>query len=285
MLKTIVDLLYWKSPTPDENCQIWEIWQSQQPNSHFRTSDIYGLYISKRTDFIPISNEIDQQIIYCFGEFSSFISNGYSDMTVIQYLIVLMDLYDICKGSTRKILGDSDKISVLRNIVINRDISHLKSLNFNTYFYDYSKIHAHTVAQYSLSTLIYTFASNFLYYKGYNNCKKIDSTKCSSAYTKKLFGAANIAEKTVSISVPSKITTNEKIKSQSLPDNCDKILDNLFRCPTCTRMCENLWGNFSLCADCHTRRRCSICKDVASIITEDSLPKCNKCNKPTKNFL
>lgn len=281
MLKTIVDILYWKSPTQEENHQIWQIWQSQQPNTHYRTSDVYDIYISKRADFTPVSTEIDQQIIYCFGEFSSFISNGYTDITTIQYLLMLVDLYDICKGSSRKILGDSCKMSVLRNLVINRDIDKLGSINFNGHFYDYSKIHAHTVAQYSLSTLIYTLASNFLYYKGYNNCKKIDLAKCSSAYTKKLFGSNNTVGKTVSLAIPCQIQ-QEKPKSYSLPETSSFILDNLKRCPTCTRVCERLWGKFLLCADCHTKRRCSVCKDVASIITGDNLPKCNKCNGLTK---
>lgn len=282
MLKTMTDWISWTtSSSSSDEWVTWETWQNQQQSSHYEKSDLFQYYLSMRPRYIPprnscINDHNNRYYIYCFGDFSSLIVNplGYTD--IVDYINILIDLYDVCKGISRRIKGDPTCISVLREVVLKRTLDPIQKHNLNQYNYPYNRIHAHTVAQYSLSTLIMKFIIHYLNINGtkgdYSN---ITSSSCQTAYNEQIFGAPKLILNSIlsTKSVPISISQNNKerdIKVHSWPQDQSKI----FRCKICTRVTENIWGKFDACMDCHLKRVCSTCGVRAVIIAIDGLPKC-----------
>ncbi len=199
MFSAITNILTWpfSSATTDNNAdwKKWEAWQSMQLPLHFSTSNIYRFFLDAHPKYTPLSNSVIHQLncrgyVYCFGDFANLIvdPHGNSDK-IVEYMILLVNVYDSCKGYTRKIKGDPEGISMLKNIISTKDISAMEDHDFNQYHYDYTKIHAHTVAAYSLSTLIMRLVSNYMYrLEHYSKYQSIASNICQQAFEQCTFG-------------------------------------------------------------------------------------------------
>jgi hypothetical protein len=250
----------------------WHSWQLNQPPSHFKNCVIFDYYLSHRLNWYPPSNSVcntcfSQYYQYCFGDYSILIVQPTNGSNAIDYFTLLLDLYDICKGTTRRLTGDPPGIKVLRETITFKNLDPLSNHNFEPYSYDYGTLHAHTVVQFSLSTLIMRLVSHYL---SQINEKKtfpnITLAICSKAYTNKVFGDYTVINKSTPISINQTITTTNSVSS-SWPSN-------YIRCEKCHRITENIWGPWKVCIDCHLKRICSECGNPAVIIGGDNFPKC-----------
>lgn len=274
MFKTITDLIPWsKSSVKDEWCT-WTAWQNCQNPSHYERSNIFHYYLTSRPIFRPQKNACHQNkhYVYCFGDFSALLVTPSGGENALEYLVLLVDVYDVCKGVSRKfITGDPPCITLLREVIRKRSLNALQSFDFYQYEYPYGEIHAHTVAQYSLSTLLMRFVSHYMSYvdirKSY---PAIEIGVCQKACSDCVFGTP-IFQTSSPIGIPCKPKLDEIRGSSSWP------MDNktCLRCVKCKRVTENIWGDFDCCLDCHSKRICSVCGEKAIIISTDDLPKCN----------
>lgn len=280
MLKTLTDWITWTNTTIQEEWNTWEEWQRHQQPSHYEKSEIFQYYLTMRTNFQPPTDSCitaynSKYYIYCFGDFAALLVNPHGGGNILDYITLLIDMYDVCKGVSRRLKGDPTCITVLREIITRRTLDPLQKLHLDQYAYPYNTIHAHTVAEYSLSTLIMRLISHYISKtstRGYY--PNILSSLCQTAYTSCNFGAPVIistpkGSAAISIIQPQK-TKSDDIRGCSWPQDKSKY----FRCKICTRMTENLWGNFNACVDCHLKRICSVCGSQAVIISNDGLPKC-----------
>lgn len=311
--KILTDWVNWKNVTIQDEWNTWVEWQSHQSNQHYEKSDIFQYYLSKRPQFQPpkYSCGNNKYYIYCFGDFASLLVNPGTNADIIDYISLLLDVYDTCKGMSRYIIGDPVGISFLRDVISKHNLSPLKHFNFEKINYPYITIHAHTVAQYSLSTLIMRFLFNYIgHISTENNHYNISITDCKQVYENNFFGSplsfltgnsipiSLITDKTCNKSnlktYDTRFNINSNITSECMTiPSCDKnsycedaTQHNSYnkisshdkkiymRCKSCGRVTENLWGNFHSCLDCHLKRICSKCSANAIVISKDGLPKC-----------
>ena len=224
-------------------------------------------------NYVSIKNGAKSpQLKYCFGSFENLIYMPES-MQTIPYFTLLLSTYDQCKGYIRSFKGDPVGITLLRNAIKCNNIDDLYNHNFAIYAYDYTKIHAHTVTYFSLSTLILFFVSNYMHYKSYNSYMfdHIDLNKCKEAYKKKVYGDFSYA---VSSPIPIKIIPKNEIKSiNSWPGTLSEVVPPN-RCTHCSRICEHFWGKHKHCLDCHLYKVCSICGGEKIMVATDNYPRC-----------
>lgn len=274
----MTDWLYWSNTTSQEEWTTWQEWQKHQLATHYEKSEIFQYYLKYRPEFQPpryscITGHSSRQYIYCFGDFASLIVNPHGGGNVVDYFTTILDIYDVCKGSSRRIKGDPEGIALIRDVVQKRNLAPIKNHNFNQYTYDYSILHAHTVAQYSLSTLILRLASHYMsYVTTQGDYCPISLQACQKAYEKCIFGEPRgIAPPSSSkpVDIPFNKPTMEERPLSWPRDNATCI-----RCKTCSRVTENVWGKFEACLDCHLKRICSECGMQAVIIGADTFPKC-----------
>lgn len=282
-ISSAINGLIWDNSKPEDTYLSWLEWQKKQPVTLFEKCELFDYYLSKRPNFLssdlPYSSCLTsynkKHYVYCFGDFAILIATSNSGgRNVVDFISVLLDIYDTCKGYFRAFKGDAAGISLLREVVAKRNISVLNSHNFNQYNYPYNKIHAHTVAQFSLSTLLMKVLSDYLIMITNNQtCSSIEVGLCKKAFDANEFGKVLEAKTTNSIGIniqQAKVRGTPKINSWPQIEN-----DFEQRCSVCQRVSESLWSQFSLCLDCYLKRRCSKCGKEAIIIGVDSLPKCN----------
>lgn len=260
--------------------ETWKIWQNSQPNLHYDKSAVFDYYVT----YFPKTKKIwktkkkigiNQYYEYCFGKFAMFITNPSEGGELLGYIKELLKLYDTCKGLSRRLKGDPEAINVLRDAIRNKSLVPLRRHNFLQYEYPYHLIHAHTVAQYSLSTLIMRLVSHYMahtYTKG--SYAELSVKKCQSAYEKQNFGKIPISakEENINKSDPISIDTDKELTSHGYSWPRDRA--SCMRCQSCNRICENVYGDFVSCIDCHFKRICSLCGTTAVVIGHDELPKC-----------
>lgn len=292
MLASLTNWLSWTTTDTQNEWEAWEIWQRSQPAAHYEKSEMFQHYLAYRPQFSCLKNSVllyenSNYYVYCFGDFAAILINqntvSISTNEAVNYCNLLLDFYDICKGISRRITGDPVCISILRDVVNRNSILPLFKHDFDQYRYDYTILHAHTVCQYSLSTLLMRLLCNFLSkFSVELQFEEIKLKLCQSAYNNLNYGAIknNI---TLPEKVPSKYLSRSSSKPLSVPE---RILieeergsswpRNLScsRCSKCTRVSENLWGDHHTCLDCHMKRICSKCGTTATVIGTDKLPKC-----------
>lgn len=281
--KILTDWIIWYRNNTEDEWETWTQWQRQQNTSHYEKSDIFQYYLLKRPNFQPpdtscLNDYHREYYIYCFGDFAALIVNPHSGGDILRYISLLLDIYDVCKGTARKVRGDPASIAFLRRVISTRNVEILYRYNFDPHCYPYNKLHAHTVAQYSLSTLLLRLLSHYLNQTiARGSYPSIAISTCKEAYDSGIFGVVannKLRHQPVS-STPIDIVINkcksEEIHGRSLPDNPPKRL----RCKICTRICENVWGKFKSCIDCHLKRICSVCGAPAVVIASDGFPKCS----------
>lgn len=230
----------------NEEWNSWEVWQKSQPLSHFERCETFNQYLKLRPGFKNSGDDVPE-FKYCFGEFSKFITGNYN--SEFSYFLLLLDFYDFCKGFQRRVKGDASCIALLRKVTNLRDLTLFNNYDFNRFLYDYTIIHAHTVIQYSISTLIMRLVCHHL------NFNKIKIENCRNSYENCLLG--------------------ERIIKFKIHEN---IIEK--RCLKCNRFTDVAWGKFQTCYDCHKKRICSVCGGKAEFIDLDLLPKCGThCTK------
>lgn len=276
MLKTLSQWVNWTDTNIEDEWNTWENWQKYQDSSHYESSDIFQYYLSQRSNFQPPINSClnesnNKYYVYSFGDFACLLVNSSKGCNLVDYVELLLDVYDVCKGFSRRIKGDPDCITTLRNVIYKRVISPLQYYNFSQHAYPYHKIHAHTVAHYSLSTLLMRLISHYMAQTTFKDkYPEISLSTCHESYKNCIFGLPMISP-TAPINIkPCKNKSEEKRPSSWPRGNYVS-----FRCKTCTRVTDKLWGDFESCFDCHHKRICSVCGVGAMIITKDDLPKCS----------
>lgn len=255
--------------------QTWLTWQGNQLQSHYERSEIYDYYLSVYPSFRAPGDAVvygtaNEFYTYCFGNFAGFLVLPRQSANIIEYILLLLNLYDTCKGMTRK-FTDPAGIALLRQVILRKNTDLLTRHDFRLYEYSYEYIHAHTVVQYSLSTLIMRFISNYMSYI----CPSpkfplIRFELCQQAYNEKRFGLIYSKSLPIDIVPIPMNLSGQQSKGTSWP--LDKSLLN--RCSKCHRLTEHLWGSFHSCLDCHAKRICSMCGHPAILIASDDLPKC-----------
>jgi hypothetical protein len=252
-----------------ENFKSWEEWQNKQLPSHYIDCQLQS-YIPNKPGFKNLYTK------YCFGCFENLIYlPEYCD--AIRYLTLLISVYDQCKGYVRTFKGDTAGITLIRKVIKNNNLDVLYEHDFNIYDYNYTKLHANTVAYHSLSTLILFFVSNYMHFKSYNAniFPHIDQDLCKNTYNAKIYGDISYVQsskKSEAIKIKSKedILTNKPCHSwpginyNVLPSKCDH----------CSRVCENYWGKNKHCLDCHLYKVCVICGGELFSIGKDNYPRC-----------
>lgn len=280
MLKTLSSLINWTSTTPEHEWNTWIEWQKQQATSHYEKSEIFQYFLTHNIDFQApryscINGSNSRLYVYCFGDFAALLVNPTGGGNVVEYFDLLLKVYDTCKGHSRRLKGDPSGITLIREVVHKRSLGIIQEHNFNQYNYDYSMIHAHTVAQYSLSTLIMRLASHYMsFMTTRGNYYPIMLDICLKVYNKSTFGEPRvIAGTSTSTSIPVQVPT-KPIHEDSRPLSWPRDNSSCIRCKICSRVTENIWGKFDACLDCHLKRVCSECGHQAVIIGVDSLPRC-----------
>lgn len=288
MLKSISSII---GLSVQDDKPAWVEWQRRQPPSHFHSSPIFDYYLTSHPQFIVSNQALSQispsgkYISYCFGVFADLMFGIEVSMSLAAYCNIILDIYDSCKGYSRLLKGDPQCITQIRNYLRDRNHHILNQHLLSPYIYDYEYIHAHTVAQYSLSTLLMCMLGNFMYHKGLIRDINflIDPLRCQQAYIALRFGPSSSDIKaSAPITIPCPITSAIKpsslpttFKPSSWPDEALKGALLTYKCSKCSCVSEKLWGPFLLCLDCHVRKYCSECCDIAIVITADGLPKCN----------
>lgn len=273
MFKRLTSLITWSKSTVKDEWETWIAWQRQQSPSHYEKSDIFQYYLSNRPIFSPPKGtcHTNKYFFYCFGDFAALIVNPTGGDNITEYLILLLDIYDVCKGMSRRFLtGDPVFVSLVREAVRTGNITPLQKFDFYQFEYPYWLLHAHTVAQNSLSTLLARLLSHYLSNVDFKRSyPEIESVHCQRPFQDSLFGAP-VLQLSSPVAIPGKARLGD-VKCSSWPGDNSTVP----RCSKCKRITENVWGDFKACLDCHTKRICSVCGEKAIIITSDDLPKCN----------
>lgn len=310
MLGSLNQLFSWTTSKTKQEWDTWELWQRSQPLSHFSKSDAYHHYVNYRKQFRPLNGSCGTNdcYCYCFGNYASLLVLPSANNDITTYAVLLLDFYDVNKGvSRRMITGDPSGIVVLREAVLRHRVNKLREHDFAQYAYDYTTVHGHTVAQYSLSTLIMRMIANYLalmypqeHYPTIDVGRCRDAMNSQSIYRAPLLslGSAssgvtrslgsittpsvhfvthpsetNSSEKNYSdnIIIPHKFTVEQ---NYGLSWPCDVATRS--KCGHCSRITERTWGRFNACMDCHMKRICSLCGKEAVIISDDDLPRCKE---------
>lgn len=252
-----------------ENFKIWEEWQKNQLPSHYIDSQLH-------TYIPPKKGYRNMYIKYCFGLFEQLIYLP-ENSEPINYFKLLITFYDKCKGYVRTFKGDPEGISLIRSIIKNEKLDELYNHNFNIYAYNYTAIHAHTVAYFSLSTLILFFISNYMHHKSYNSdiFPFINQDLCKTPYNNKIYGDISYVKTrpTSSIIIKDKTETSNIRPCNSWPSIVNNVNTPL-KCVNCQRTSENYWGKHKLCLDCHLYKVCLICGGDYFCIASDNYPRC-----------
>lgn len=291
MFQSIKQLVFGTS----DDVSTWLEWQKAQPHFHLIKSEIYEYYLTKRPAFAKEKTVIpSSEMVYlnhCFGNFTGLIRRSLEGTSLLNYLILLLDFYDICKGYSRRFTGDPAGIVLLRQVLLRRNVNILNSHDFKQYNYDYTLIHGHTITQFSLSNFLLFLVSNYMYGITLNsNFPHIDIEKCKKAYNYYVNHDKRLSNNTDNLSL---LIEPARLRSESIAishngintgNNVNNVKASSFvesakfhRCPFCLRITENEWGNFKACIDCYLYRICVACSSPSNGMGSDNLPRCAKC--------
>jgi len=262
-----------------DQAETWREWQRSRPPAHFQLSPSYQTFVSYYPDFVGVTQEGAEGIYatYCLGQFRVFApSHWIGAVTRDRLLRGLLHLYDSCKGVGRSLLwGDPPGVLALRRALeegmSSKAVDSLFLYDFSSSFYDYTTLHAHTVAYFSLSTLVLSLASHILS-RTVNFCTipYFEPRLCKKAFESKVFGLRQHEEsRSVPVAVPASPPPAE-IAHGSWPNG----LIAVHTCRFCHRKTEKLWGDNQACLDCHMEKICALCSTPASTRGGDGFPRC-----------
>ena len=261
--------------TNNDQFQTWLQWQNKQLHSHFISSQ-YGVYINKK------AGQRNVYFRYCFGDFDNLIYQP-ENVNEVNYIILLLDVYDKCKGYKRTLVGDHEGITLMRAAAETKKIDALYAFDFSPFSIPYHQLHAHTVAYFSLSTLILFLLSNYLHLKSYSNdiFPSININLCKNAYNNKVFGDIAYVVTHNKI-IPKTTTTSIDIQKpkDTVTRPCNSwpgpINNTINKCVNCKCVCENYWGEHKHCLNCHLFLVCFYCgsNTIFSISKKSGYPLC-----------
>lgn len=236
-LKKIM-LNYFYNPPIEEKWKKWMQWQTNNFDqiNNCPTIDYYN------ENYFQINDCKDSIFYKNFGRFSYFLENKESS------ILDLIHLYDSCKGYARYFTGDPTYIKLIKQYSITNNDKLLNEINFDEFFYDYKKIHAHIVSLFSLSTLVMRMISYHLAKKG----------------------------KMIQYGVKCLIEVTDDFRSVRITQS----IEIFHRCSNCQRISEKIWGSYDLCYDCYLTKICNKCGKKKEIYypSNYNLPICDKCN-------
>lgn len=282
MINSVLNAVGWQNPQDYRTWDLWMKWQKTQPIQHYKHSMVFEYYMKNSKSNI-FFEEVEHSFVsekaltatenyykYCFGEFYTFLMPIQKDIPLFDALKTLVNIYDVCKGYSRVLFGDTDSIIFLKKVISLKDVSMIKNHDFSDSLYDYDLVHAHTVAHFSLSTLIMLIASNYVgRITNHKNHKIVNFERCKQAFERHVFG---IPEDVCEIkSEPIDIVPFYRfhITSNSWP------ITKQIKCIKCARLTEGTWGKFGYCLDCHLKKACSSCgADAQGKSENDDMPKC-----------
>lgn len=219
-----------------EKQEEWKEWENEKKPSTCKSMNYYC------ENFFDIKVDESNPYYDHFGKFSYFLQ--YHERTLSD----LIHFYDSCKGYARYMTWDPNYICLTKNFIKHDNASSLSKIDFEDFFYDYTKIHAYVVAEASLSTLVMRIIAHHLFNMG----KLVNyGTKCI------ILGKYIEPPKT-------KISPFE-----------------FSYCSYCQRICDKLWGSYSLCLDCHHTKICSSCghEEKMDFPSHCQLPLCMTCTR------
>lgn len=282
MFKILTDFLVQKNHLDD--WKYWKQWQDSMPPSHYESSDIFKYYLSQRPNFRPPDPSYTvmpgaEPYVYVFGDYASLLASWKESTNIIDYIKLLLDFYDVCKGYLRRVIGDPPCIDLLRQTVEKKSIIPLGQHNLLQYYYPYSELHAHTVAHFSLSTLIMRLIIHYIRTATRDlKFETIVPSTCYTVYKNRVYGriledgTVLSNQKTAPIPIPAK--SEAESSSNPTTNHRSSWPKDHPRCFKCRRITEALYGDFNVCCDCYYKRICCICGDPAIIISD--LPRCAK---------
>lgn len=257
--------------------EAWKAWQDSQPPSHFHHSATFQSFRAAHPEFQGLdtksSHDDRDAIAYCFGDYQSFVPCGYIGSSTCERLLKsLIDLYDSGKGLMRIYLGDPPIIAALRICQLEKS-SILSNLTLRESAYDYTFIHAHTAACYSLSTLVLLLAVNLVAMTNvHSRLPQIDVRLCERCRREKVFGEPYSGIVRRPLPIPGQDRGSEG-RYGSLPEG----LPGNF-CSICDRATEKIYGRFRTCYDCYTCKICKVCGLTGTRLGTDRLPRCDDCS-------
>ena len=257
-----------------ENPESWVEWQKNKPSSHFQRSEAFHYFYTLHPDFVPIEHEgvTNDYYCYCLGQFKAFAPSGWIGVVTRDRLLsFLLKFYDSCKGFGRSLLwGDPPGIQALRLALEKGEMESLSKINFSSLVYDYTVLHSHTVAVFSLSTLVLSLAAHVLSRTTtHSTFPSFELRLCKKALEMKIFGSFIRETRSSAIEIPESRQPIE-IAHGSWPNNFIAA----HTCVYCHRKTEKLWGSNHSCLDCHMEKICSICGSPFSCRGSDGFPRC-----------
>lgn len=240
-------LKFWSSTSDIHNG--WIEWQKAQKACHFSNSYLYQYFLTHGKYFAPLKYSVDNTpqrsyYKYCFGDFTNLIVTAATNDDLASYVDRLLAIYDICKGFMRTYVKEPEGISILRK----QDISLIIKHDFHQYDFDYTKLHAHTVAVYSLSTLLMLLLSNYLaWLYPSSRYTKIDLNKCIGAVDNKVFGEPHVYINPYTMAKSSYINII-KTEDVQVSTSCPTYLSSV-SCSKCKNIVYNDYGS-GLCFFC-----------------------------------
>lgn len=268
--------------TPEQRYNTYIEWQSKQKPTHFHNSEIYNNFISNTPDFdidaYHSRNSNTISTIYCFGLFNNFVLTGNNRASILPLFGHLLSLYDLNKGTMRYFRGDPPAIEILRKCFHEKTIQYFFEFDFEPFLYPYQKIHAHTLCQYSLHTLIMRLICHALTFVEPNkNFHSIETFLCDKAWVNGIYGNPTLKSSQPLLIVKKPETPNQTIPN-ILPDMTFKAKGSPpsreLKCSKCKCNVTELWSIYHLCYNCFINKYCVHCGDESFVKGDDGYPRC-----------
>lgn len=273
--------------TPEQRYQTYMEWQSKQPAIHFHSSEIYDNFLINNPEFqsdtYHTKNSDSINTSYCFGLFNNFVMTGNNRNNIFKLFGDLLSLYDLNKGTMRSLRGDPDAIIILRKSYVENTVEYFMEFDFEPYLYPYHQIHAHTMSQYSLHTLIMRLISHALnFIEPSKNFNPVESWLCNKAWAQGVYGNPTLQSPYPRLSVygidhltrsiSNILPTMTSKGNLSLPTGTQPSRE--LKCSKCFHNATELWSDYDLCYHCFINNFCICCGDQASSKASDGYPRC-----------
>lgn len=134
----------------------WKDWAKQSPVPS--ECMLMRVYHYKRPKFEPLSDGLQHRDR--FGDYACLIKEDDKNVNIIVMINLFLDIYDTCRGYFSYF--DPPGIAYLRKVVAEKNLSYMNSICFDSYNFDYLKIHAHVVACNEQSVLLLRILSHNL---------------------------------------------------------------------------------------------------------------------------
>ena len=266
----------WAPSDPSAEWDAWAAWQALRDDSHYSEFPAYhDFFLSQPDSFFPrncASSEPNaKHYWYAFGVFTPLlVAKPLRPDQAMSFATSLLTVYDSNKGYSRMLTGDPPAIAHLRSCVADSNLAALRTYDYSPYAYDPSRVHAHTVAQFSLSSLLMRLLSHSLHCSG-AAVPSVPAAPLRDAYDRKEFCKVLKNFSTASFWDP------HAARPFIYAGNCSRwTVSAQFSCSRCARLSEALWGYYQLCLDCYKTKACYVCGDsLITSLNEDGFPRCS----------